>query len=89
MNDANILSRIRSSGTGSTASTMTLLVGQSPTDTALVTNLYLTVLTRPPNDAELAIGLKQLQSGTGATKADKASSLMWALYNKVDFIFNY
>jgi hypothetical protein len=51
--------------------------------------MYLTILTRPPSDVELTDGLKQLRSGTGATKADKAASLMWALYNKVDFIFNY
>ena len=89
MNDATVISRINATGTGSTASTMQLLVAQSPNDTALVNSLYLTVLTRPPTDAELAIGLKQLQSGTGSTKAAKASSLMWALYNKVDFIFNY
>ena len=89
MNDATVLSRIRATGTGSTASTMQLLVAQGPNDTAIVTNLYMTVLTRPPTDAEVALGLKQLQSGTGATKADKASSLMWALYNKVDFLFNY
>lgn len=89
MNDATVLSRIKATGTGSTASLMQQLIIQSGSDTALVTNMYLSVLTRPPNDAEMAIGLTQLQSGTGATKADKASSLMWALYNKVDFIFNY
>ena len=89
MNDATVLARIKAMGTGSTASTMQQLVLQSPNDTVLVTNLYLAVLTRPPSDVELAIGLKAVQSGTGATKADKASNLMWALYNKVDFIFNY
>ena len=89
MNDATVLSRIKAMGTGSTASTTQILVAQAANDTALVQSLYLTVLTRPPTDAELAIGLKQLQSGTGTTKADKASSLLWALYNKVDFIFNY
>lgn len=89
MNDATVLSRIKATGTGSTASLMQQLIIQSGSDSALVTNLYLTVLTRPPSDSELAIGLKQLQSGVGATKADKAGSLMWALYNKVDFIFNY
>ena len=89
MNDATVIARIKATGNGSTASTLMLLVAQSPNDTALVNNLYLTVLTRPPTDAELAISLKQLQSGTGATKTDKASSLMWALYNKVDFIYNY
>ena len=89
MNDTTVLTRIKASGTGSTASTLQLLVAQSPNDTALVTSLYLTVLTRPPTDSELSLGLKQLQSGTGATRTDKASSLMWALYNKVDFIFNY
>ena len=88
MNDATVLSRIKAT-TSPVVSTLQLLVAQGPNDAAIVTNLYLTVLTRPPSDAELAIGLMQLQSGTGATKADKASSLMWALYNKVDFIFNY
>lgn len=89
MNDATVLSRIKATGTGATASTLQLLILQSTNDTDLVKNLYLTVLSRLPSDTELAAALREIQSGMGTAKADRVSNVMWALYNKVDFIFNY
>jgi hypothetical protein len=89
MNDSTVLTRIKATGTGATASTLQLLLTAYPSDTDLVTNLFLAVLSRPPGDDELTIALNQMKNGTGAARSDRAASLMWALYNKVDFMFNY
>jgi hypothetical protein len=87
MNDAFVINRIRATGTGSTASLLQLALVQSPSDAALIDRLYLTVLSRPPSDAEKAAATRVMQSGRG-TRTDRASTLLWALFNKVDFIFN-
>jgi hypothetical protein len=58
---------------------------QQPDDTA-VTALYLAALSRYPTPEELAAGVALLASGN---RGDKAEDLMWSLYNKIDFIFNY
>jgi hypothetical protein len=55
-------------------------------DDAAVQVLYLRVLSRPPTAEELSLGVQALQSGDRTAKAE---DLMWSLYNKVDFIFNY
>jgi hypothetical protein len=44
------------------------------------------VLSRPPTAEELALGVQTLRSGDRRVKAE---DLMWSLYNKIDFIFNY
>ena len=49
-------------------------------------NLYLHVLSRPPTDEEMAFGVEYLQSGN---REERAQDLIWALFNKTDFIFNY
>lgn len=55
-------------------------------DSALVSNLYLNVLSRRPTATELDHGVRYV--GNGNRRA-KAANLMWALLNKTDFIFNY
>jgi hypothetical protein len=87
MNDGFVTNRIRATGTGATASLLQLALVQSPSDAALIDRLYLTVLSRPPSDAEKAVATRIMQSGRG-TRTDRASSILWALFNKVDFIFN-
>jgi hypothetical protein len=52
----------------------------------LIDNFYLAVLSRHPTDAEKKTALQQLPKGQIALGAE---SLLWALYNKVDFVFNY
>jgi hypothetical protein len=51
-----------------------------------VNKLFLTVLSRFPTSAEMTAALAIL--GTG-TRNQSAENLLWSLYNKVDFVFNY
>jgi hypothetical protein len=57
------------------------------TNTQLVNTLFLAVLSRYPTSAEMTIALGNLAST--ATRSTEAQNLLWSLYNKVDFIFNY
>ena len=52
----------------------------------LIDNFYLTVLSRYPTDDEKKAALQWFPTGQTASGAE---SLLWALYNKVDFVFNY
>jgi hypothetical protein len=84
MNDTFVMTRTRPSGTGEAASLMRrALTGN---DDQLVSTLFITVLSRYPNDEEKAAALDYLRSGN---RQQKAEDLLWSLYNKVDFIFNY
>ena len=56
-------------------------------DDALVARLYLSVLSRRPTDSETAMAVQYLQGATN--REARASDLMWALFNKTDFYFNY
>ena len=59
-------------------------------DATLVNTLFLNVLSRYPTAEEMAIAVKNLSSGTGSSgRAMEAQNLLWTLYNKVDFTFNY
>ena len=55
-------------------------------DDALVTNLYLSVMSRHPTEDEKKFAVDYLQQGN---RDRRAASLMWALINKTDFYFNY
>jgi hypothetical protein len=88
MNDNFVMSRVRATGNGSTASLLQQALLQSPNDTELIQRLYMTVLSRPASEPELAVAARVLQSGRG-TRTDRATTILWALFNKVDFIFNY
>lgn len=52
----------------------------------LVDELYLNILSRYPARAEREAAVRELGSGNRAAKAE---DLVWSLYNKVDFLFNY
>ena len=58
---------------------------------ALTTNtLFLTVLSRYPNATELNTAVTNLRSASGAiARTQEGRHLLWSLYNKVDFIYNY
>ncbi len=81
MNNRFVLNRMNRNNQAST-------LGQSIelADDALVTNLYLSVLSRPPTAEETAFGVNYLQGGN---RGNRATNLMWALFNKTDFYFNY
>ena len=55
-------------------------------DDALVAKLYLSVLSRHPTAQETAFAVNYLRAGN---RNQRASNLMWALFNKTDFYFNY
>lgn len=85
MNDSTVMNKLVSTGTGTSQS----LLGQALaiTDNTAATNLlWLNVLSRYPTAAELASAKTFLSTGT---RSQKMQELMWTLYNKVDFMFNY
>ena len=88
MDDTFVMTRIRATGTGATASLLAKSLPMS--DDQLVSNLFLNVLSRYPPDDEKNAAMANLASGVGAAgRQQKAENLLWSLYNKVDFIFNY
>lgn len=64
----------------------TLFAALSLPDHALVSQLYLSVLSRMPTETERLVATDALQGGD---RGSKASELMWVLFNKTDFYFNY
>ena len=84
INDNFVMSRIKPSGTG--GATNLLAANMGLTDDQLIQNLYLAVLSRYPTAAEKNTAMAQLQSGTRLLQAE---DLLWSLYNKVDFVYNY
>ena len=82
MNDTFVYSRVVN-----TAAT-TLLGRSLPLpDDQLVNVLYLNVLSRYPTADELAAATANLRAPN--IRITEAQNLLWSLYNKVDFIFNY
>ena len=92
MNDNFVQSRIHATGTGATASflqkQMTALTGGP-----LVNALYLNVLSRVPTPGETTLALAQLSKGGAAAGSaaykTNTEDLLWTLFNKLDFTFNY
>ena len=58
-----------------------------PNDHA-VTALFLNVLSRYPTSDEMSKALANL-TASGAARNAQLENLLWSLYNKVDFVFNY
>ncbi len=81
MNSSLVLDRVKNNGQNPA---LTAVLRQP--DPQAVQLLYLLVLSRLPNEKELASGALWLGSGD---RNQKAEDLMWGLYNKVDFVFNY
>jgi hypothetical protein len=85
MNDNMVMSKLNSTGTGATQSLLSQ--GLALGDNVGLCNLfYINILSRYPTNAEQQTALALLGSGT---RSQKAQELMWTLYNKVDFMFNY
>ena len=82
MNDPFVMSRIKSTGPAGSL----LFTSKSLPDDQLVSRLFLAVLSRPATAAEMTASLNLLKTGT---RAQSAENLLWSLYNKVDFVFNY
>jgi hypothetical protein len=88
MNDNFIESKIQATGTGATATFLTTLLN-TYSDEMVVNNLYMDVLSRTPTSAEMTLALAQLQAGGTVNRKNNAVDLLWTLFNKVDFVFNY
>ena len=82
MNDNFVMSRTKSTG----PATSLLAANLNQPNAQLVNTLFLTVLSRNPTTAEMTQALNQLQTGN---RSQQAENLLWQLYNKVDFVFNY
>jgi hypothetical protein len=83
MNDSFIMTRI--SPTSPTGSLLASNINQP--NATLVNNLFLAVLSRYPTPQEMATALGNLSNAS--TRTQEAQNLLWSLYNKVDFLFNY
>jgi len=90
MNDTFVHNRTRASGNGATASFARQLLNKytSANNDGLIQEMFLTVLTRKPGSTELAQAQTLLAGGTtNALRQQKVEDLLWAVYNKVDFLF--
>jgi hypothetical protein len=83
MNDPFVNTRIKSTSGSLLARLLT------KTDADLVKEAYLTILSRFPTTTEHQIALATLTGTSSATRTQRAENLLWSLYNKVDFIYNY
>jgi hypothetical protein len=92
MNDAFVHTRTRASGNGEAASLARQLLTRygAPSNNLLVNEMFLTVLNRPATEEELLTATSALSRATGnAARQAQVEDLLWALYNKVDFVYNY
>jgi hypothetical protein len=81
MNDNFIESRVKVTNAGGLSARN---AGQPPAQA--VDSMFMAVLSRHPTSDELAASVALLQSGN---KGQNLEDLLWTLFNKVDFIFNY
>jgi hypothetical protein len=81
MNDNFVMSRIQTN----TPATSLLVQSLKLPDDQMVNNLFLNVLSRYPTSGEMNAALANLKTN----RAQEAQNLLWSLYNKVDFVFNY
>jgi len=88
MNDNYIQSRIHATGTGATTSYLQTQLNtyKGP---MLVDALYLNVLSRLPTATETTQVMNQLAVGGTAAYKTNAEDVLWTLFNKLDFSFNY
>ena len=87
MNDSFVVSRIKSVTTNGQQSLLARWANMA--DSQFTTQMYLTILSRYPTQQETDAAVKTLAGTTGTARTAKMQNLIWALYNKVDFIFNY
>jgi len=77
----------RSHATGTTGSQLIMQnLGKSNTD--LINTLFLAILSRYPSNDEMGTALSGFPA-SGANRITAVQDLVWSLYNKVDFVFNY
>lgn len=89
MNDPTVMGKLGASANGAPQSLLTQALGYSK-NADLINTLYINILSRYPTPAENDAANALLGTGTTATvRMQKTQELMWTLFNKVDFMFNY
>lgn len=88
MNDPFVMNRIRSTNVGGSASLLNRALS-ALSDDQMIDTLFLSVLSRYPSEAERTSARNSLRGTTGQTRMQRGENLLWTLYNKVDFLFNY
>ncbi len=83
MNNAFVEARLQATGANAAPLiTKSLNMG----NTGLINNLYLNILSRYPSNDEMSTAAAALIAGN---RQQAVQDLVWSLYNKVDFVFNY
>ncbi|MEO7650455.1 MAG: DUF1553 domain-containing protein, partial [Bryobacteraceae bacterium] len=82
MNDAFVTTRLSKTGPATSLLVRNILLPNNQ----LIDTMFLHVLSRYPTDAERKIANQQID---GPIRSDGVENLLWSLYNKVDFVFNY
>jgi hypothetical protein len=85
MNDNFVMTRIRATTTQSLLA-RALSLGDNG---QAVDFLYQSVLSRPPSAAERTAAVERLVMNGLAGRTRNGEDLLWSLYNRLDFIFNY
>ena len=88
MNDNFIVNRIHAQGTGTAANFLQRLLN-TYSDDPLVSQLYITALSRLPTASEKRTALDALLKGGSGQRRVNAEDLLWSILNKLDFVFNY
>lgn len=84
LNDNFVMSRVQLAK--APKSGLLATVASLPNDQAINT-LFLTVLSRNPTTDEMTTAMNNLSNSS--TRNQELENLLWSLYNKVDFVFNY
>lgn len=87
MNDPFVMGRVNPKGAASSLLVQVLAMPASNDGDpgGLIDTLFMNILSRHPTSAETSAALANLKTN----RTTEAQTLMWSLYNKVDFIFNY
>jgi hypothetical protein len=65
------------------------LVKREPDDGKLADELYLTIFSRFPTDAERRTALEYLSASSPDRRRAKAEDLVWTMLNTIEFVFNH
>ena len=88
MNDNFIVNRVHAQGSGAAANFLQQLLN-TYSDDQLVNQMFLRVLSRAPGATEKKTALDALVKGGAGQRRINAEDLLWSLFNKLDFVFNY
>jgi hypothetical protein len=85
MNNTFVVNRSKATG-GAPSQLISQNLSRNNAD--LISTLYLNILSRLPGVEEVAKAQAAIPA-SGSTRTAAVQDLVWALYNKVDFVFNY